>query len=130
MNTMFSVQIFSKGLEPSRSRLQAQRSTAFKAACDGLPLLLLHGIPETHVLWRKVAPALAKDYFVVMTDLRGYGYSSKPAGGGDHFAYSKRAMAQDQIEVMRHLGFENSPSWGTTGAGVQHTVWLSIIPKR
>jgi haloacetate dehalogenase len=72
----------------------------------GSPLLLLHGIPETHVLWRKVAPALAKDHFLVMTDLRGYGDSGKPAGGGDHFAYSKRAMAQDQVEVMKYLGFE------------------------
>ncbi|HEV7969197.1 MAG TPA: alpha/beta hydrolase [Candidatus Acidoferrales bacterium] len=73
----------------------------------GSPLLLLHGIPETHVLWRKVAPALAQDYFLVMTDLRGYGDSGKPpGGGGDHFAYSKRAMAQDQVEVMKHLGFE------------------------
>jgi haloacetate dehalogenase len=72
----------------------------------GPPLLLLHGIPETHVLWRKVAPALAQDYFLVMTDLRGYGESGKPPGGGDHFAYSKRAMAQDQVEVMKHLGFE------------------------
>ena len=70
------------------------------------PLLLLHGIPETHVLWRKVAPALAQDYFVVMTDLRGYGDSSKPPGGRDHFAYSKRAMAQDQVEVMKQLGFQ------------------------
>jgi haloacetate dehalogenase len=70
------------------------------------PLLLLHGIPETHVLWRKVAPVLARDYFVVMTDLRGYGDSSKPPGGADHFAYSKRAMAQDQVEVMNQLGFQ------------------------
>src|SRR5579864_4045650 len=73
---------------------------------NGPPLLLLHGIPETHVLWRKVAPALAQDYFLVMTDLRGYGDSGKPPGGGDHFAYSKRAMAQDQVEVMKHLGFD------------------------
>jgi haloacetate dehalogenase len=73
---------------------------------SGSPLLLLHGIPETHVLWRKVAPALAREHYVVMTDLRGYGDSGKPAGGGDHFAYSKRAMAQDQIDVMRHLGFD------------------------
>ena len=58
------------------------------------------------MLWRKVAPALAQDYFLVMTDLRGYGDSGKPPGGGDHFAYSKRAMAQDQVEVMKHLGFE------------------------
>jgi haloacetate dehalogenase len=73
---------------------------------NGAPLLLLHGIPETHVCWRKVAPVLARDHYVVMTDLRGYGDSGKPAGGGDHFAYSKRAMAQDQIEVMKHLGFD------------------------
>ncbi len=73
---------------------------------NGSPVLLLHGIPETHVLWRKVAPELARDHFVVMTDLRGYGDSSKPPGGADHFAYSKRAMALDQVEVMRHLGFE------------------------
>src|SRR5205823_1377606 len=73
---------------------------------NGPPLLLLHGIPQTHVLWRAVAPVLAQDYFVVMTDLRGYGDSSKPPGGHDHFAYSKQAMALDQVEVMRHLGFE------------------------
>ncbi len=73
---------------------------------QGRPVLLLHGIPETHVCWRRVAPALARDHYVVMTDLRGYGDSGKPAGGGDHFAYSKRAMAQDQVEVMRRLGFD------------------------
>lgn len=81
-------------------------NTVYGGNEKGAPLLLLHGIPETHVLWRKVAPALAKDHFVVMTDLRGYGDSGKPPGGGDHFAYSKRAMAQDQVEVMKHLGFE------------------------
>src|SRR5262244_3882643 len=80
--------------------------TVYGGNRDGSPLLLLHGIPETHVLWRKVAPTLSQDYFVVMPDLRGYGDSSKPPGGGDHFAYSKRAMAQDQLEVKTHLGFE------------------------
>ena len=80
--------------------------TVYGGNRTGAPLLLLHGIPETHVLWRKVAPTLAQEYFVVMPDLRGYGDSSKPPGGGDHFAYSKRAMAQDQVEVMRHLGCE------------------------
>jgi haloacetate dehalogenase len=72
----------------------------------GPPVLLLHGIPETHLLWRKVAPLLAHDYFLVITDLRGYGDSSKPPGGADHSGYSKRAMAQDQVEVMKHLGFQ------------------------
>src|SRR5258708_24555505 len=72
----------------------------------GSPVLLLHGIPETHVLWRKVAPVLAQNYTLVIADLRGYGDSSKPPGGADHFGYSKRAMAQDQVEVMKHLGFD------------------------
>lgn len=81
-------------------------STVYGGNEKGQPLLLLHGIPETHVLWRKVAPELAKEYFLVMPDLRGYGDSGKPPGGEDHFAYSKRAMAQDQVEVMKHLGFE------------------------
>lgn len=71
----------------------------------GSPLLLLHGIPETHVLWRKVAPELAQNFTLVIADLRGYGDSSKPPGAADHFAYSKRAMAQDQVEVMEQLGF-------------------------
>ena len=57
-------------------------------------------------MWHKVAPRLAESFTVVMTDLRGYGDSSKPAGGGDHGAYSKRAMATDQVDVMRALGFD------------------------
>ncbi len=72
----------------------------------GSPILLLHGIPETHILWRKVAPLLQQDYFLVIPDLRGYGDSGKPPGGDDHFGYSKRAMAQDMVEVMNHLGFQ------------------------
>jgi haloacetate dehalogenase len=89
------------------------------------PLLLLHGIPETHVLWRKVAPTLAPDYFVVMTDLRGYGDSSKPPGGGDHIAYSKRAMAQDQVEVMKQLGFRKFSLVGhDRGGRVAHRLAL------
>src|SRR5437016_13939302 len=80
--------------------------TVYGGNSTASPVLLLHGIPETHVLWRKVAPVLAQDFFVGMTDLRGYGDSSKPPGGGDHFAYSKRAMAQDQVEVMKQLGFK------------------------
>ena len=70
----------------------------------GQPLLLLHGHPETHVTWHKVAPALAEHYSVILTDLRGYGDSSKPPGGTSHADYTFRAMAQDQVEVMRQLG--------------------------
>src|ERR687885_1636645 len=72
----------------------------------GLPVLLLHGLPQTHVMWHKIAPRLARDFTVVAADLRGYGDSSKPPYTEDHAPYSKRAMARDQIEVMRQLGFE------------------------
>ena len=72
----------------------------------GPALLLLHGYPQTHVMWHKVASLLARDFTIVATDLRGYGDSSKPEGGPDHAGYSKRAMAQDQVEVMTQLGFE------------------------
>lgn len=73
---------------------------------EGPPLLLLHGNPLTHVSWHKVAPDLAKNFTVVVPDLRGYGDSSKPDGGPDHAAYSFRAMGQDNATVMSHFGFE------------------------
>jgi len=73
---------------------------------SGPPLLLLHGFPETHVAWHKVANQLAQRYSVVLPDLRGYGDSSKPDGGELQINYSFRAMAQDQIDVMRHFGHE------------------------
>ena len=72
----------------------------------GPAVLLLHGYPQTHCIWHKIAPRLAEKYTVVATDLRGYGDSSKPAGLPDHSNYSKRAMAQDQVEVMQALGHE------------------------
>ncbi len=73
---------------------------------DGPPLLLLHGHPQTHAIWHKVAPTLAQRFTVVACDLRGYGDSSKPAGTGDHGNYSKRTMARDALRVMQSLGFE------------------------
>jgi len=73
---------------------------------EGPPLLLLHGHPQTHVIWHKVAGELARHFTVVATDLRGYGDSDKPAGLPDHANYSKRTMAADQMAVMRSLGFE------------------------
>jgi haloacetate dehalogenase len=72
---------------------------------SGQPLLLLHGHPQTHAIWHRVAQQLAESHTVVMTDLRGYGDSSKPQGSQDHLNYSKRVMALDQIEVMRHFGY-------------------------
>jgi len=71
----------------------------------GPPLLLLHGNPLTHVSWHKIAPRLAEKFTVVATDLRGYGDSSKPPGGERSVGYSFRAMATDQVEVMRQLQF-------------------------
>jgi haloacetate dehalogenase len=113
----------------------------FVTGGSGPPLLLLHGYPETHLMWRKVAPQLARKFTVVAADLRGYGDSSKPAGGGDHAAYSKRAMAQDQVEVMSSLGFQRFSVVGHDRGGrvahrmaldhpdsVQKLVVLDIVP--
>ncbi|HUN45738.1 MAG TPA: alpha/beta hydrolase [Stellaceae bacterium] len=73
---------------------------------SGPPLLLLHGHPQSHVMWHLVAPRLAEAFTVVAADLRGYGDSSKPESTADHAPYSKRAMARDQVAVMARLGFE------------------------
>ena len=75
------------------------------AGGEGPPVLLLHGYPQTHAIWHKVAPSLARDYTVVCADLRGYGDSSKPRGVPGHANYSKRAMALDMVEAMEALGF-------------------------
>ena len=72
---------------------------------SGPPLLLLHGYPQSHLIWHRVAPELAKTFTVIVTDLRGYGLSAKPPGLPDHSNYSKREMARDQVEVMHQLGF-------------------------
>jgi haloacetate dehalogenase len=72
---------------------------------SGPPLLLLHGNPENHVAWHKIAARLARDYHVVLPDLRGYGDSSLPEPGANHINYSFRAMAQDMVEVMEQLGY-------------------------
>ena len=77
-----------------------------RVAGTGPPLLLLHGNPQTHAMWHLVAPGLAEDFTVVATDLRGYGDSSRPETDGEHGPYSKRTMAEDQIGVMKHFGFE------------------------
>jgi haloacetate dehalogenase len=70
---------------------------------NGNPILLLHGYPQTHVCWPRVAPILAERFTVVCPDLRGYGDSAKPPSDPEHLAYSKRVMAQDQVEVMQQL---------------------------
>jgi haloacetate dehalogenase len=83
-----------------------------RRAGTGPPLLLLHGFPETHLMWRRVAPLLATDFTVVCADLRGYGSSSAPASTPDHSPYAKSAMAGDMVRMMKTQGF---PSFGLAG---------------
>jgi len=88
---------------------------------SGPALLLLHGYPQTHAIWHKVAPVLAERFTVVATDLRGYGDSGKPPTDAAHMPYSKREMARDQAEVMSALGFERFSVVGhDRGARVAH----------
>ena len=97
---------------------------------DGPPVLLLHGYPQTHVMWHKVAVLLADHFTVVAPDLRGYGDSGKPASDGDLSIYCKRTMAQDQVEVMAELGFQSYHVAGhDRGARVGHRMALDH-PRR
>jgi haloacetate dehalogenase len=113
-----------------------------RVAGSGSPLLLLHGFPQTNVIWHKVAPELARRFTVVAPDLRGYGFSSKPPDGENHSGYSKRVMAIDQVEVMRALGFTRFAVVGHDRGGrvawrlateqpehVTRAVILDIVPK-
>jgi haloacetate dehalogenase len=93
----------------------------------GTPVLLLHGYPQTHVMWHHVAPILARKHRVVLTDLRGYGDSGKPPGGPKHDAYAKRTMAYDQVLVMRDLGYAKFAVIGhDRGARVAHRMALDF----
>jgi haloacetate dehalogenase len=110
---------------------------------NGPPLLLLHGYPQTHAMWHRVAPALARAYTVVCADLRGYGDSGKPPSDATHAAYSKRAMARDMVELMRDLGHARFRLAGHDRGGrvahrlcldhpdaVSHVAVLDISPTR
>ncbi|MEM8545352.1 MAG: alpha/beta hydrolase [Cyanobacteria bacterium P01_H01_bin.119] len=110
---------------------------------SGPPLLLLHGYPQTHIMWHRVAPALARYFTVVCTDLRGYGDSGKPDTAPDHSTYSKRKTAQDQVEVMTALGFDQFMVAGHDRGGrvlhrllldhpqrVSKAAVLDIVPSR
>jgi haloacetate dehalogenase len=109
-----------------RSTVKTSGATInFVTAGSGPPLLLLHGYPQTHIEWRDVAPRLAKQFTVVAADLRGYGDSSKPADGDNHLNYSKRAMAQDQVDLMASLGFQKFALVGhDRGGRVAHRLAL------
>jgi haloacetate dehalogenase len=92
---------------------------------NGPPLLLLHGNPQTHAMWHKVAPVLAQTYTVICPDLRGYGGSLKPPASSDHAAYAKREMARDFIELMQALGHQQFlVAAHDRGARVAHRIAL------
>jgi haloacetate dehalogenase len=94
---------------------------AYQHAGNGPPLLLLHGFPQSKAIWHLVAPQLSERFTVIASDLRGYGESSKPAGNSDHSNYSKRSMAMDQVELMKHLGFNEFQLLGhDRGGRVSH----------
>lgn len=118
----------SKSLFPGFEGGRVQTSGAdvnFVKAGVGDPVLLLHGYPQSHVCWHKIAPELARRYTVVCADLRGYGDSSKPQGLPDHSNYSKRAMALDMVELMTSLGFDRFHLVGhDRGARVSHRLAL------
>lgn len=91
----------------------------------GPALLLLHGYPQNHMMWHKIAPRLAQEFTVVAPDLRGYGASGKPVGDERHVRYSKRSMARDQVELMRALGHQQFLLAGhDRGARVAHRLAL------
>src|SRR5213082_736154 len=86
--------------------VQTGQTTIFvRRSGSGPPILLLHGFPQTHLMWRSVAPILARHFTVISADLRGYGRSGCPRSAADHAPYSKRAMARDMVAVMERLGF-------------------------
>jgi pimeloyl-ACP methyl ester carboxylesterase len=88
------------------TEVDAGETTIFvRRSGTGSPLLLLHGFPQTHLMWRSVAPRLAREFMVVCADLRGYGRSGCPPSTPDHAPYAKRTMARDMVIVMKRFGF-------------------------
>lgn len=115
----------------TRKQIKTQETTInLVQKGNGYPVLLLHGYPQTHVCWHQVAPLLAERFTVICSDLRGCGDSAKPPGDSEHLAYSKRVMAQDQIEVMQSLGFSEFAVVGhDRGARVAHRMALDHSEK-
>ena len=132
---------FLRGFEVQKAQLPGIEIN-YASAGTGPPILLLHGHPQTHVAWRKVAPELVvAGYRVIVPDLRGYGDSEKPASAASHLPYSKRVMARDQIALMTHLGHPRFSVVGHDRGGrvghrlaldfpdaVDHLVVLDIAP--
>lgn len=116
--------VFFEGFELGAVELAAGRFRLRRGG-EGPPLLLLHGNPQTHAMWHKVAPALAREFSVVCPDLRGYGQSFKPPATADHAPAAKREMARDMVELMAHYGHERFFLAGhDRGARVAHRLAL------
>lgn len=131
-------------LDGFESRDMAANGTRIFVCCagSGPPVLLLHGFPETLLMWRHVAPRLARSFTVVCADLRGYGRSGCPPSDSDHASYSKRVMARDMVEVMHGLGFGQFAVVGHDRGGrvayrlaldhqdrVRHVAVLDVLPN-
>src|SRR5947208_205538 len=135
-----TTRFFPPGFKLSKVQTSGATINVMKGG-EGPPLLLIHGAFFSHISWRLVAPELAKQYTLVIPDLRGYGDSSKPADGVNHANYSKRNMALDQVEVMKSFGFDRFPVVGHDRGGrvghrlaldhpdkVTHLAVLDIVP--
>lgn len=129
-----------EGFTDASADVDGIRIQAVKGGC-GPALLLLHGHPQTHAIWHKIAPALCEHFTVIAADLRGYGDSGKPAATTDHSNYSKRRMALDQVELMRSHGYASFAVIGHDRGGrvatrmaldhpdvVTHLVTLDVAP--
>lgn len=122
--------IFGKDFTETRVKTSGAEIHLVHSGSGKPPLLLLHGYPQTHVMWYKVAPCLVERFHVICPDLRGYGDSAKPPSTTDHFPYSKRAMAQDMVEVMASLGYQEFFVAGhDRGARVTHRLALDYPEK-
>jgi haloacetate dehalogenase len=116
--------VFGAGFEQIDVVVSGVRIRAVRGG-NGPPVLLLHGFPQSHVMWHRIAPELAREHTVVAADLRGYGDSQRPEAGADHAGYSFRAMAADQVGLMAALGFERFTVVGhDRGARVTHRMAL------
>ena len=116
--------MFGTGFEPVDVVVSGVRIHGVRGG-EGPPVLLLHGFPQSHVMWHRIAPELAREYTVVAADLRGYGDSDRPEAGPDHAGYAFRAMAADQVALMEALGFPRFAVVGhDRGARVTHRMAL------
>ncbi|ABQ29759.1 alpha/beta fold hydrolase [Acidiphilium cryptum] len=116
---------FFEGFSESTADLGDGRHFRLRSGGSGPPLVMLHGMPQTHCMWHRIAPALAARFTVICPDITGYGNSYKPAASADHEAYSKRRMAQDIVDLAAHLGIGRFALVGhDRGARVSHRLAL------